>query len=547
MALKKTVLEVNKTTPIEKSYINKQRNKLSGATEVGQPGIITSNNFIQDSRRTELTPERRLYTFDIMCQDDAVSNSIEFTNMLVVNALHTGQFVPGNSKSGKSKIAADFLNHCIRSMSYGTWLDFCINAATDLKYGYSMLNLVTEVAKSGPYRGNRVIKKLAPRDQKSVYGWVWDKEMREFQGFIQKRNLVQKTPTSSKSKYMGNLNLLSAAKYYDMGYPFIKKDQLLHFTYNSTNNNPQGDSPLMHCYNAWCEKKLIEKYEIIGTTKGLGGLLLLRIPGELIEKANDPEGRYPEATLEYMALQRDASDLHSAKNSFMVMTSDVDEVTKTPLYDIKFLGVEGNQAQSFSTSEIVDRRNKSIYNTFLTSAILLGQGETGSYALSTSITSMHGLAVENNLLQKCNVINYQLGKRMLEINGADQTLNWDDYPVFEPRDPSELDLNSASSAIQRIKSVSAMTPESLKWFYNKLGIDTEGIDKLDFSGESTSRAGDGMVSAGEGTSTSVGDKNGGDASISNTANKSEKVRFYVRDGNALIDTATGLYAGELDE
>lgn len=251
-------------------YINKQSRKMSGATEVGQPGIITSNNFIQDSRRAELTPERRLYTFDIMCQDDAVSNSIEFTNMLVVNALYSGKFITGTSKSSKSQIAADFLNYCIRSMSYGTWLEFCINAATDLKYGFSMLNLVTEIAKMGKYKGNRVLKKLAPRDQKSVYGWVWDKDMREFQGFIQKRNLIQREPKVSQSKYLGNLNLLNASKYYDIGYPFIKKDQLLHFTYNSTNNNPQGDSPLMHCYNAFAEKKLLEKYEIISSTKGLG-------------------------------------------------------------------------------------------------------------------------------------------------------------------------------------------------------------------------------------------------------------------------------------
>lgn len=256
---------------IPDKYINKQSRKMSGATEVGQPGIITSNNFIQDSRRAELTPEVRLYTFDVMCQDDAVSNSIEFTNMLVVNALHNGKFVAGKSKSKKSQIAADFLNYNIRSMSSsGTWLDVCINAATDLKYGFSMLNIVTEIAKSGPYRGNRVLKKLAPRDQKSVYGWVWDKDMREFQGFIQKRNLVQREPKVSQSKYLGNLNLLNASKYYDIGYPFIKKEQLLHFTYNSTNNNPQGDSPLMHCYNAWREKVLLSKYEVVATTKGLG-------------------------------------------------------------------------------------------------------------------------------------------------------------------------------------------------------------------------------------------------------------------------------------
>lgn len=265
------------------------------------------------------------------------------------------------------------------------------------------------------------------------------------------------------------------------------------------------------------------------------GIVVLRIPSALIEKANDPEGRYPEATLEYLALQQDAADLHSAKNSFMVMTSDVDEVTKTPLYDIKFLGVEGNQSQSFSTSEIIDRRNKSIYNTFLTSAILLGQGETGSYALSTSITSMHGLAVENNLLQKCNVINQQLGKRLLDIN--DIYLDYTDMPVFQPADPQEMSLQDASVSIQRMKAVGGLTEGGLTWFYEKLGMPVEGIDKLTFEDGNTSRSGDGMVTAGEGTSSKPGGKNGVDPSVGNMASKA--IKDIIIDGKHLVDAATG--------
>lgn len=545
---KKKRASPNNSLETEK-HINKQARKLSTRTstiEVGQPGIVSGSYFIQDSKKTELAMPRRLCTFDVMCQDDAVSNSVNFTNMLVVNSMYGGKIIPGPSGSSSSKIAADAINYMIRNMSYDTWLDACINMATDLKYGYSLLNIVCEKLKKGKYKGSIGLKKLAPRCQKSVYGWVWDNKLRDYKGFVQKANLKQNPKMMSTNAWLGNnLNLLGAARYQELGYPYIKREQLLHFTYNSTNNNPQGNSPLMDCYNAWAEKKLIEKFEISAITKGLGGVLLLRVPSQLIERANDPQGRFPEATAEYLALQQDAAAIHSAENALMVLTSDVDEITKQPLYDVRFMGVEGGSStNSFDTTKIIDQKRKAIYNTFLTSAILLGQGEVGSYALSNNITTMHALAVQNNILQKTNVINTQLIPRLLEVNGVE--LDWEDMPVFEPMAPSEPDNEILSKVTQRMKSVNAITPTALKTIYEEFGWDTEGVDELDFSDKGQSRAGESQGSSGVGNTQNTG---GGSTSTSNmeNADTQKSIKYFVRDGSALVDATTGEYVGELDE
>ena len=158
--------------------------------EIGQPRIVTSSNYIQDQRRIDLQMPQALCTFDNMYDsDDAVYNSIDVTNLFVTNALYNGKFVPGISGSKKSQIAADFLNYCIRNMTYGTWYDSCQDFVTDLQYGYSLQNIVTEKRKFGEYKGARVLKKLGPRDQKSVYGWIWDEDFREVLGFVQRQNL----------------------------------------------------------------------------------------------------------------------------------------------------------------------------------------------------------------------------------------------------------------------------------------------------------------------------------------------------------------------
>ncbi len=227
-------------------------------TEKGQPRIVTSSRFIQDNRKKDLVMPNRLCTFDNMAQDDAVFNSIDVTNLPVLLAMSEGQFV---SKSGSraSKIATDFLNYAVRNMSCGTWMESMQNATTDLQYGFSLQNIVTEVAKNGPYKGSRVIKKLAPRDQKSVYSWVWDKNLRELKGFVQKPMLIQNREPNEKDFRNGLTTGQIANGQFKKGYPFIKSEQALHFRHNPTNNNPQGDPPLLHCYDAWMEKKLVER------------------------------------------------------------------------------------------------------------------------------------------------------------------------------------------------------------------------------------------------------------------------------------------------
>ncbi len=232
-------------------------------TEKGQPRIITSGKYIQDQRNKDLGFPQRLCTFDTMVSDDAVYNSIDVTNLLVLIALQGGEYVSPNASS-EGKAAADFLNYNIRNMSYGTWMEFIQNANTDLQNGFSIQNLVVERKGVGPYARDLTIKRLAPRDQKSVYGWVWDKNLRDLKGFVQKPMLRKLREPNLKEIENGlTLNDISNG-FYKSKYPFIANQQMIHFRHNPINNNPQGHSPLLACYDAWMEKKLVERYECVG-------------------------------------------------------------------------------------------------------------------------------------------------------------------------------------------------------------------------------------------------------------------------------------------
>tara|TARA_Y100000310_G_scaffold74348_1_gene70520 strand:- start:42985 stop:43380 length:396 start_codon:yes stop_codon:yes gene_type:complete len=131
--------------------------------------------------------------------------------------------------------------------------------------------MVTERRGYGPYRDMRVLRKLSPRDQNSVYGWLWNDDFTEWRGLVQKPRLVQGRSAPSAGRFDNGISLLSTPKLIEDGYPVLRDTQLIHSSYNSTLNNPQGDSPLLHCYDDWFEKRLIVNYELAGISKDMAG------------------------------------------------------------------------------------------------------------------------------------------------------------------------------------------------------------------------------------------------------------------------------------
>jgi len=489
--------------------------------ERGQPRIVTSSYFIQEVSKSELAMPKRLYTFDNMMLDDAVNTSAMFTNILVKIGLYRGQFEVENDKY---QYYADFLNYCIRNMSSGTWLEFINSLVTDIIYGFSLHNIVAERKQTGKYRNKLVLKKIAPRDQKSVYGWIWDKNFREVLGFVQKPML--KTHEYHANSFNNGISELQLGRYYTGDYPVLFNNQIVHSKYNAKNNNPQGDSPLLHCYQAWKEKVLIQRYELIGVTRDFAGLPVLRVPSALIKRANQPD-LYPDEYREYNALQRDAAALHAGENAFIVLTSDTDEVSKKYLYDITLQGIEGSSGKQYKSSDIIDQKRKSIYNTFGTGFLLLGQDSVGSYNLSTTGQNVHSFFVEDNLIQKSEVITQQIGKRLLEVNGINIT--WEDMPKYRYKDPDSLSYDEVGKLIQRMQSVKCLTPKALEVIYKQAGLPIDGIEDIDFTDKGESRSGESFGTSGTGSITS--DR---DISVANNENTME-TKSFVLDKDFIVE------------
>lgn len=518
--------------------INKTESHSSLSTpflsERGQPAIITSRAMIDDcTHRMELDINRRCRTFDIMMLDSSVYTPYTATQDRVLMALSSIRFVKNNKGTRRSERAAEYLNYCINNMTYGTWFEFCNNLITATKYGWSDVNIVCEKRNYGPYSGRYVLRKLSPRDQKSIYGWLWNTDMTEWIGAVQRPNVKQDPTALSRinNKYNRGLDWLSIPKLSDgRMWPVLRREQLVHASYNGTLNNPQGFSPLMAIFDDWYEKELIGSLVISGIARDLKGTLILRTPSKLMYEANNAE-EYPQSAEEYQSLQENAAAVINGEETFIVLASDRDNSGEYVSTVELLAGTTG--AGAYDTSEIIMAKTKSIYLAFNAAHLLLGQdGSGGSNGLSSNQMTQHGYRIAKDIAMYIDVIKNQLVPRLLAING--EYLNYNEMPEIEYDDFEPTSYNELSSFAQRMKSTGSLTPKMLKVATRSARLPIEGIDELDFTTDNVrSRAGDGMATAGQGTSTTVG---GVDASVANNANVAKS---FVLDKDRIIDSVTG--------
>lgn len=466
--------------------------------EIGTPFMKAAGGFIQTEMRRELQAPNNLKTYEKMREDATVDTALSTAEVFLMKALAKGKFVT-HSKNATAKDFTNFLNWNMKNLKDYTWHDVCYNIISYLQYGYSFLEKVYEVNPSTKYsKFPYKLKKLAPRSQHSVAQFEWSEDKRTLLSI--KQYPAQELNTGWVNRNMGDT----------FNYPELKRKKVLMFSWNSRNGNPQGVSPLNGCYRAWKEKTIIESYEVTGIVKGLGGVVVLRIPNEHINKAaEDPESDEAK-TLE--ALKQSAALMHSGDQTFILLGSDTqgDNGSGKYTYDFTLQGVEGSAGNKIDTSDFINERKKAILDVFSAGFTNLGNDSHGSYALADSKTSLHAFAMDSHLLFIKSVIENDLVVQLAQLNGI--FLDEEDMPTFEYGAFDDVDPAEFSAAIQRLGSVGLfpMIKSVMLDAWRKVGLDVSDIEDM---GEEeilktltayTSGAGEGQGTSGTGDTQSGG-------------------------------------------
>lgn len=504
----------------KKRYIAKASNEAAavGRLRMGEMGTIALSKIRADSENMkvlELRWPQFIDTVEAMKQDATVAMALDTKYTFVEKAFKTFKVL--NSGTEASKSAAEFVDYCLRNMDGQTLRQFARSAATFNEFGFSVVEKIYTQIQTGEYAGMMKVKKLAFRPQGSLdrtQPFIFGDESREFLGvrqsstaFINARGYLDLNTIPLNSVHGAGLSVL------------IPANKVMVMTLGGSESNMAGVSPLVGCYRAFREKVLIENLEVIGATKDFGGILELKIPSQILNKANiDPTS--PEAEM-VRGLMKDAANAHAGDQSFFVLPSDIKE--GSPQYSMTLKGIDGSGKQ-YNTQDLINSRKKAILDSYGAGFMNLGNDKGGSHNLSESKQTIHSHFVERDNEIILEALNDNLIPQLLALNGI--RLSQKDMPVVQSGLIIDIDMESFSKFVQRCGSSGYLprTPRVINKILEVGGFDDYQLDEdmplddlLEILGEVTSNAGEGMApnTTGNGTSTRSARR---DNSVSNMEN-----------------------------
>jgi hypothetical protein len=178
-------------------------------------------------------------------------------------------------------------------------------------------------------------------------------------------------------------------------------------------------------------------YEAIGIERDLAGLPLIRVDKEIMVLASEGDLEAIAVMEEFKSLGR---NIRNDEQACIIMPIEYDD-HGNKLYDIELLSSGGQK--SFDTNEIIQRYDTRIAQTVLADFIMLGTGQTGSFALSSDKTKLFATALGAWTKSDADTMNRFLIPRLLEVN----KIPLDRCPRLVPGDIEKQDVESTLNAI----------------------------------------------------------------------------------------------------
>lgn len=468
--------------------------------EIGHLGLRQVNGRIYEESRIELRYPQACKTFRLMAQDATVSSALSLFEMMVSQV--EWEVDIGTAPSEAMKLKGEFLKQCIGDMEH-TWREFIKEVTSEFTYGFSVHEKVYRRrlhANGSKYNDGKIgFRKLPVRSQDTLVEWLYSQDGRDLIGVKQDLTAVE-----NGTRY------LNIARQYGSTDITIPRKKFMLFRVDPKRDNPEGQSPLRNCYFAWKYRTMIEEQEAVGVTRDMNGMPTLYIPPRYMsEDASDSE----KAIYEYY--KRIIRNIQNNEQSGMILPQAFDPESRQPLFKFELTSTQGSKM--YDTDAIIRRWDNKILMTLFADMLKMGQDQVGSYSLAGAKTNIMSLAIESRLKEIEDVLNSDLVQQLFTLNGHAPD---EELPRLCYGELDRIDLEEFSKAIQRIFSVGAI--EFDRPIANRvrkaLGVDEkpedEEIDKEAIP-NSDSRAGDGMETAGPGTSKGPATR---DTSSANTEN-----------------------------
>lgn len=472
--------------------------------ETGYNALMVAGGQVFEECQWELRWPYAINTFKKMSKDGVIAPALNLVELMIARVPWCVKIPEGYEDELESK--ANFIRQNMDDMEH-SWNSFIKQVVSFNRYGFAVHEKVYRQRlkdKGSKYNDGLIgLKKLPIRAQESIVGWEWKNQGRDLSGVWQQ---VVKPSGLNQPDY----DFTQDSVYGDR--VKIPRKKFLLFRNGNLKDDPNGQSPLVGCWESWKYKKAFEESEAIGVSQDMQGFKVLYIPPRYLDPNATPEDK---AVLGYYKrMMRNAA---IAEQSGFILPNVVDD-NGNKFFEFDIVSVTGQKA--YDTNSIINRYSQEILICLFADFLSLGSNGSGSFSLAESKVSVVEMAIESKLIEIRDQLNHDLIPQLFSLNGWDTTVT----PYFDFGKIAKQDLDVLSKFIQRIASVGLISQdaETVNWIAEQAGMPApfygdEDIEdaRVSLTGYS-SGAGEGQATAGSGTSTTpMGE---GDSSTSNNEN-----------------------------
>jgi hypothetical protein len=335
--------------------------------------------------------------------------------------------MPAND-SAEAKEEAEFVKSVLDDMDH-TLDDHIAESLSNLSYGFAWFEVIykrrigpTERSdkKRSKYTDGRMgVRKIAIRAPWTISRFDVDQQTGDVKGIYQ-----------DGSGY-NNSN-------------YIPTRKSLYYRTTTINGDPAGRSILRNAYTSYEYVNNLQSIEAIAVERELAGIPVARIPAEYLS------GDATAAQSGFVNnLQSILRDVKFNEQGYIILPSDTypdkdGAPTNQKLVDVELMSSSGSR--NIDIDPIVRRYQHDIARSVLSEFLMLGGGNTGSYALSKSKTDLFLRALESYIQAIVDVLNKQLVERLWELNG----LNYDLMPTIVAGDVAPHDLREIAAFLRNL-------------------------------------------------------------------------------------------------
>jgi len=393
-------------------------------------GVAGDNTYNGQIRADEFLPELRgkkaIRKYREMRDNDSTIGAVMYATEQVLRDVDL-KVMPAND-STEAKEEAEFVKSVLDDMDH-TLDDHIAESLSNLSYGFAWFEVIYK-RRNGPtersdkkrskYTDGRMgVRKIAIRAPWTISRFDVDQQTGDVKGIYQ-----------DGSSY-NNSN-------------YIPTRKSLYYRTTTINGDPAGRSILRNAYTSYEYVNNLQSIEAIAVERELAGIPVARIPAEYLS------GDATAAQSGFVNnLQSILRDVKFNEQGYIILPSDTypdkdGAPTNQKLVDVELMSSSGSR--NIDIDPIVRRYQHDIARSVLSEFLMLGGGNTGSYALSKSKTDLFLRALESYIQAIVDVLNKQLVERLWELNG----LNYDLMPTIVAGDVAPHDLREIAAFLRNL-------------------------------------------------------------------------------------------------